>query len=83
MNETVNKFLLARNKFMPGMYLRQPRFIYSACGRFIRNKGRVQKFIETGNSRHIYQSKLDKACFQHDMASGYFKDLPRRASSDK
>ena len=80
MNETLNNFLLARNKFMPGMYLRQSRFIYSACGPFI---WRIQKFKETGNSRHIYQSKLDKACFQHDMASGYFRDLPRRASSDK
>ena len=30
-----------------------------------------------------YQNKLDKACFQHDMAYGYSKYLPRRASSDK
>ena len=25
------KFLLAGNKFMPGMYLNQPRFSYSGC----------------------------------------------------
>ena len=31
MNEMVNMFLLARDKFMPEMYLRQPKFTYSAC----------------------------------------------------
>ena len=31
----------------------------------------------------IYQNELDKACFQHDMTYGDFKDLPRRTASDK
>ena len=31
----------------------------------------------------IYQNELDKGCFQHDMTYGDFKDLPRRAASDK
>ena len=83
MNEIVNKFLLAANKFMPEMHLRQPRFTYSACGPFTKNKQRIQKFKETGDSRYIYQNKLDKACFQHDMAYGDFKDLTRRTASDK
>ena len=48
MNEVVNKFLLARDKFMPEMHLRQPGFIYSACGLFTKNKERIQKFKETG-----------------------------------
>ena len=48
-----------------------------------KNKGRVQKFKETEDSRNIYQSKLDKACCQHDMAYGDFKDLTRRTASDK
>ena len=43
----------------------------------------MQKFQETGDSRYIYQNKLDKACFQHDMACGGFKDLPRRTGSDE
>ena len=30
MNETVNKFLLARIKFIPEMHLRQPGFTYNA-----------------------------------------------------
>ena len=55
---------------MPEMHLRQPGFGYSTCGPFIKNKERIQKFKETGDSRYIYQNKLDKACFQHGMASG-------------
>ena len=43
----------------------------------------MQKFKETGDSRYIYQSELDKSCFQHDMAFGDFKDLARRTASDK
>ena len=57
MNETVNK-LLAEDKFMREMYLRQPEFTYSTCGPFIKNKERIQKFNETGDSRHIYQNEL-------------------------
>ena len=42
-NETVNKFLLAGDKFISVMHLRQPRFTYSACGPFNKNKERIQK----------------------------------------
>ena len=45
MNEIVNKFLLACDKFMPGMYLKQPGFTYSACGRFTKNKDRIENFM--------------------------------------
>ena len=38
MNEIVNKFLLADNKFMPEIHLKQPGFTYSACEPFTRNK---------------------------------------------
>ena len=68
---------------MPEMHLRQPQFTYSACGPFTKNKERMQKFKETGDSRYIYRIKLDKACFQHDMAYGDFKDLARRTAADK
>ena len=47
MNETVNKFLIAGDKFIFEMHLRQPGFTYSACGPFTRNKERIQKFKET------------------------------------
>ena len=46
-------------------------------------KQRIEKFRETGDSRYIYQNELQKGCFQHDMAYGDFKDLPRRTASDK
>ena len=65
------------------MDLRQPRFTYSASGPFAKNKGRTQKLKETGDLRYIYQNGLDKACFQHHMAYGDFKDLTRRTASDK
>ena len=83
MNEIVNKFLLAGDKFMPEMHLKQPGFTYSACGQFTKNKERIQKFNETGDTSYIYKNELDKACFQHDMAYGDFKDLARRTASDK
>ena len=37
-----------------------------------------KKFKETGDSQYIYQNELDKACFQHDMASGDFENLTKR-----
>ena len=77
MNEIVNTFLLAGDKFMPEMHLRQPQSVYSACGPFTKNKERIQKFKETGDTSYIYKNELDKACFQHDMAYGDFKDLTK------
>ena len=82
-NEIVNKFLLEEDIFLPQMHLRMPRFTYSACEPFTKNKERMQKSIETGNSRYIYQTELDKACFQYDMYHADFKDLTRRTASDK
>ena len=67
---------------MPEMHLREPGFTYSACGPFIKNKERIQKFKETGDSRYIYQNELDEPCFQHDMAYRDSKDLTRRTTFD-
>ena len=83
MNEIANKFLLAGDEFMPEMHLKQPGFTYCACGPFIKNQERIQKFKETGDTSYIYKNELYKACFQHDMAYGDFKDLARRTASDK
>ena len=68
---------------MHEMNLKQPGFTCSACGSFTKNKERIQKFKETGDTSYIYKNELDKACFQHDMAYGDFKDLARRIVSDK
>ena len=83
MNEIVHKILLAGNKFMPEMHLKQPRVTYSACGPFTKNKERIQKFKETGDASYIYKNELDKGCFQHDIAYGEIKNLERRKASDK
>ena len=83
MNNIVNKFLLAGDKFILEMHLRQPQFTCSACEPFTKNKERIQKFKETGDSRYISRNELDKACFQHDMAYEDFKDLAKRTAADK
>ena len=54
MNDIVNKFLLAGDKFIPEINLRQPGFTYSACGPFTKNKERIQKLKEMGDSRYIF-----------------------------
>ena len=53
MNEIVNKYLLAGDKFMPELHLKQPGFTYSACGTFIRNKERIEKIMQTVNTDFI------------------------------
>ena len=83
MNEIVNKFLLAGDKFMLEMHLRQPEFTYSACGPFTKNKERIQKFKKMGDTSYICKNELDKACFQHDMTYGDFKDLAKIIAADK
>ena len=83
MNNVINKFLLAGDKFMPEMHLRQPRFVYTACGPFTRHKERIKKFNRTGDMRYIYRNELDKACFQHDSAYADHKDLINRTEADK
>ena len=83
MNEIVSKFLLAVYKVMSKIHLTQPGFTYNTCTPFTKNKERMQKFRETGDSRYIYQNDLDKAYFQHDMAYKDFKDISRRKASDK
>ena len=74
---------MAGDKFMPEMHLRQPGFIYSACGPFTKNKERIKKFMKSGNTDFIYKNELDKACLQHDMAYGKSEDLVKRTQSDK
>ena len=83
MNEIVIKVLLAGYKFMPELHLKQPGFTCSACGPFPKNKERIQKFKETGDTTYIYKNELHTACSQHDMVHGDFKDLKRRIFSDK
>ena len=68
MNEIVNKFLLAGDKFMSEIRLKQPGFTCTACGPFIKNKKRIQKLMQAGNANYIY---------------GKNKDLTKRTDSGK
>ena len=83
MNNVINKFLLAGDKCMPEIHLRQTQFVYSASGPFTRDKERIKEFKRTGDTRYIYRNELDKACFQHDSAYADHKDLINRTKSDK
>ena len=83
MKNVINKYLLAGDKFMPEMHLRQPQFVYSACGPFTRQKKELKNKKKTGDTRYIYRNELDKACFLHDSAYADHKDLINRAKSDK
>ena len=82
-NKTVNKFLLAGDKLMSEMHLRQLGFTYSACGPFTKNKQNTQKFMRTGDTIYICKNELHKACFQHDMAYSKYKDLEKITQTDK
>ena len=66
----MNYFLLVHDKFMPEMHLKLSGFTYSACGQFTKNKERIEKFMQTGNTDIICKIELNKACFEHDMAYG-------------
>ena len=79
----IHKFLSVGDKFMSEMHLRQPQFVYSACGPFTRHKERIKEFKRTGDTRYIYRNELDKACFQHDSAYADHKDLINRTEADK
>ena len=83
MNNVINKFLLAGDKFMPEMHLRQPRFVYSACGPFTTHKEIIKEFKRTGDTCYMYRNKLDKACFQHDSGYADHKYLINRTETDK
>ena len=65
------------------MHLQQPGLMYSASGPSKKNRERINKCKGTGDLRYIYENEFDKACSQHDMVSGDFKDLARKSAADK
>ena len=65
------------------MHLKQLGFICSACGPFTKNKERIGKFMQTGNTDFIYKNELDKACFQHVVAYGKTKNLVKEHNQMK
>ena len=83
MNDIINKFLLAGDKFMPETHLSHPQFTYSACGLFTKHKQRIQKFMQTGDTNYISKNELEKACFAPDAAYSDSKDLAKGTAADK
>ena len=61
MNQIINKFLPVGDKFIPEMHLKQPGF--SGCGPFTKNKEKIEKLMQTGNTDFIYKNELDKPVF--------------------
>ena len=58
---------------MPEKHLKQPGFNYSTCSLSTKNKERIGKFMQKGNTDYTYKNDLLKACFQHDMAYDKYK----------
>ena len=58
---------------MPECILKKTGFTYSACGPFTKNKERIPKFKEAGDTSYICKNQFDKACFQHDMVMEILK----------
>ena len=83
MNNLIDKFLLAGDKIMPEMHLRQPQFVYSACGPFTRHKERIKEFKRIDNTHLLYRIELDKVCFKHDAAYEKYKDVENKLISDQ
>ena len=77
MNDIVNKILLAGDKFMSEIHLKQLGFTYSDCGPFTKNKKKLRN-LRAGETDFIYKNDLDKACFQHDTAYGKSKYLAKK-----
>ena len=83
MNEIVNKFLSAGDKIYTWNALKAAWIYLYGYGSFPKNKERIQKAKETGESWYIYQSKLGKARLSSWQASGDFKNSTRRTVSDQ
>ena len=80
MNEIINEFLLAGNKYMPEMHLKQPEFTYSACGPFTKTK--EFKNLRKQEIQNICRNEFDKAYFQHDVVYEDFKDSETGSDKD-
>ena len=68
---------------MSELYLRQPRFTYSAYEPFTKHRQPVQQLRETGNLKHIYKNGLYNTCFANDDAYSGSKYFAKRTLSDR
>ena len=56
---------------------------YSAAGPGTKHKERLDKYMRTGDTRHIFMNELDKACFYHDAAYSKHRDVGNRQIADR
>ena len=59
----MNKFLLVGDKLMPDVHLKQPGFIYNACGPFIKNKERIENLCKQEIKTLFTEMNLIKLVF--------------------
>ena len=71
------------DKFLPELHLKQPGFTYCACGPFTKHRQRIQKFRETGHSKHLYRNELGQPCLTHNAGYSDSKDLAKRTVANK
>ena len=84
MNEIINKFLLAEEKFLSDMHLKQLEFTYSACDSFTKNNKRTKKIKKKQEIGDILiKMNYIKLVFNMIWLIADFKDLNRRKASDK
>ena len=60
MNEIVNKFLSAGDKFMPEIHLKQPGFTYSACGPFTKKRKELKNLKKQETQNIFTEMNLTK-----------------------
>ena len=74
-----NKQVFITRKYIYGCNaLKKTQIYLLRLWTFYKRRKNEYKFQEARDSTCIYESDLDKACFQRDMAHGDFKDLPRK-----
>ena len=82
-DKSSKQIFVSRISIYTGDTFKITAFKYNACGPFTKNEEKTKNNKGTGDSRYIYQNLLDKACFQHNLAHGNFKDLNRRITAYK
>ena len=66
MEKIANKCLLAVDKFILQLHLRQSGFTYSTFGLCANHHERIKKVKDTDDLNFIYNNELDKTCFAND-----------------
>ena len=80
-DNSFNKFLLAADKFLSEMHLKQLGFTYSACDHLLKTKKEL-KTLRKRKIQTIFTKMNLISFFQHYIAYGDFKYLAKITASD-